>query len=1486
MDKAWVWLPRASREYVEGATNFVTASSRRLGNPSEIFCPCIDCRNVCNQLVDTVVDHLVIKGMDKKYMRNSCWSMHGERKSDISDSVPTSETEAYDLLRTAYFTGEGSPQPLNIIGGETEEGTLSGCKVKGKQACNVCGKDTPCRWLKNCRKYVYMGNRKRLRPGHPYRRRKAWFDNTIEEGTAKRVQSGTEIFDILKDFRNDFGRALDKEAKRKRSDLLEDEAVPEEECDESTDQWRWKKRSILFELAYWKDLPVRHNIDVMHVEKNLSDAMLSTLMQSAKSKDGLKARKDLEDIGIRRHLHPEVRGKKTYLPPAAYWMSKEEKKVFCKRLSNFRGPDGYCGNIANCVSVNPPVIGSLKYMKTLKAYVKNYARPEACMAEGYLAGECISFCLEFLQNSVPVQEAVNRNEDVEADGSVVEGRPLHKGREVVLSEKERDIAHRYVLMNLAAVDPYVEMHLEELQSQDARCARNETILWKYHTDQFAQCIKKKIPSNSKDHSTKLRWLAFGPRLTAHTHKGFVINGHRFHTDDVKRKTQNSGVTYEAFSMCRSTARDTRQMADIVTYYGVIKEIILLDYHMFTVPLFKCSWANRGYGVKEEDGFTLVNLHMNQSSYLQDPYILPSQAKQVFYSRENDTSPWYVVMRAPPRGYHELETEEEFVGAPLSPQPVDDLEIQSSDDESFYVREDCEGITVAEGGLVRRSKRQQGLDAVTVMQRPKATKTKKKRIGEVMTDVVNLEEAEEAVGDLVQDVQKSGDIAAEEVVGGPVQEVQKSGDVVAEEADGDPDQTVSEKEVANTSQQPFEQVDAQDDDETVEPMAVETDNMNQDSQPVASEPNAREDDSQRTDAGTEMRSTSGLGTPQSAPTIKKRRGPTKMRKVAKDPQDRVEVSFTELGEHVGPGSVTLSSFVGAIVREHVPVTLDDWRKLDSQTKDTLWEEIQGRFNLQEEWQKESVFKQMGCIWRSSKSKLLGLVRDAKSSTERMKLKPSNIPSIPVWNSWIKSRTSTAFKEKSNKFRALRRAQIPHTTSRKGMFRLAHEMKKKSDDPKKITRSKVWIAGHTHADGRPVRPEFADTIEQIQSLDSQMDSTSGDNIREDAVSKVLGKEKPGRVRGMGRGITATKLAFIQARDSRLEELHNEVEDLKNQIRDLAGKNKNSGAGTSQSEVSDVGKGVRCQILDWYANKDIVVGEGEFCSAEPQYRIGRIPLGEHGAAVIVTSVSVPEASLWRPTADVFLLQQALGVKIAWPVDKVILDSGLDSQNNSENTGGCKDTGTDDDQLGRCKVFDWKMDEVIAEGVICSTNKDELIDNIPLGLNAVILIVDLVLKPEACLWRPSPEMFVMGDALKTKIAWPVHRLELMDAPEEAVGRKSSTPSASNTIRTGKGAHEVGRRPSTPSVSTTSTGKGVKKKCILLDCNNSGRKVAEGRVCSTDPAVLIHHVPLGQNASKVWVEVSKIDDACVWRPNSEIEYISDAIGTTVAWPNDKLLFI
>ncbi|KAL0729508.1 hypothetical protein Bca4012_025601 [Brassica carinata] len=74
-------------------------------------------------------------------------------------------------------------------------------------------------------------------------------------------------------------------------------------------------------------------------------------------------------------------------------------------------------------------------------------------------------------------------------------------------------------------------------------------------------------------------------------------------------------------------------------------------------------------------------------------------------------------------------------------------------------------------------------------------------------------------------------------------------------------------------------------------------------------------------------------------VKKTRGPTKMRKVAKHIEDKVDVEFNSVGEHVGRGSVTMSSFLGPLVREHVPVLLDDWRHLEEKTKDVLWEEIQ-------------------------------------------------------------------------------------------------------------------------------------------------------------------------------------------------------------------------------------------------------------------------------------------------------------------------------------------------------------------------------------------------------------------------------------------------------------------------------------------------------------------------------------------------------------------
>ena len=194
-------------------------------------------------------------------------------------------------------------------------------------------------------------------------------------------------------------------------------------------------------------------------------------------------------------------------------------------------------------------------------------------------------------------------------------------------------------------------------------------------------------------SDTLKWLARGPRNVGKAYSGYVINGFRFHTKDSEKSRQNSGILVEANTICRSSAKDNTQVVGKVMFYGVLREIMLLDYNSFKVPLFKCDWANIVNGIKREEGFTLVNLHDGLSQFENDPYIFASQAKQVFYSRENESSNWYIVMQAPLRGYVELQTYDEVCHETFTTPNVSTVDDNEIDDEQ-YEREGVEGIFCA------------------------------------------------------------------------------------------------------------------------------------------------------------------------------------------------------------------------------------------------------------------------------------------------------------------------------------------------------------------------------------------------------------------------------------------------------------------------------------------------------------------------------------------------------------------------------------------------------------------------------------------------------------------------------------------------------------------------------------------------------------------------------------------------------------------------
>ena len=113
-----------------------------------------------------------------------------------------------------------------------------------------------------------------------------------------------------------------------------------------------EKKSIFYELPYWSSLFVRHCLDVMHIEKNVLESIVGTLLDDPfKSKDGKKARLDLKEMKLRSNLHPEERGNATFLPPAKYTLSRQEKKKFCEWLAAVKVPDGHSSNFRRLVSL-------------------------------------------------------------------------------------------------------------------------------------------------------------------------------------------------------------------------------------------------------------------------------------------------------------------------------------------------------------------------------------------------------------------------------------------------------------------------------------------------------------------------------------------------------------------------------------------------------------------------------------------------------------------------------------------------------------------------------------------------------------------------------------------------------------------------------------------------------------------------------------------------------------------------------------------------------------------------------------------------------------------------------------------------------------------------------------------------------------------------------------------------------------------------------
>ncbi|KAL6289392.1 hypothetical protein ACE6H2_006902 [Prunus campanulata] len=410
----------------------------------------------------------------------------------------------------------------------------------------------------------------------------------------------------------------------------------------------------------------------MHIEKNVCDSIIGTLLEiPGKNKDGIAARLDLLNMGVKIDLQPEYGERRTRLPPGPWNLSRAEKRAVCNSFYGMKVPEGYSSNIKNLVSLKDSRLLGLKshdchtlMQQLLPVAIRsvlekpNRTRPEGCIAERYIAEEAVEFCTDHLSDVSTVGVPSSQNMGV--------SKPL-SGCTVGLVDMDLlNQAHLYVLENTEEVLPYIEEHMIHIKTTYSKFRKRTKWLQDKHNSTFIQWLRVKVQSefNGEDYngiSENLRWLAAGPSMVVPSYRSYLINGVKFSTkaqDDV-RIVQNSGVYLLAHTMQVASAKDKNPIV-----------------------------SNMGFDDLSKIG------HRN------DQFVMASQVKQVFYVDDPMHRGWSVVLSMPNREYNDVIGDDVLGDIRIECEPfsrgipnVDTFDDLVGEFGSENIRDGCEDIWI-------------------------------------------------------------------------------------------------------------------------------------------------------------------------------------------------------------------------------------------------------------------------------------------------------------------------------------------------------------------------------------------------------------------------------------------------------------------------------------------------------------------------------------------------------------------------------------------------------------------------------------------------------------------------------------------------------------------------------------------------------------------------------------------------------------------------
>ncbi|XP_043816628.1 uncharacterized protein LOC110624237 [Manihot esculenta] len=211
---------------------------------------------------------------------------------------------------------------------------LSGWSTAGRTACPYCMENTDAFTLRKGGKQTWFDSHRKFLPdNHPFRRNKTSFiKNKCVSKSPPPIRTGEYLLKEIEQI--GLRRVIDIDSHEINCRLSKITG--------------WRKRSILWDLPYWSSNLIRHNLDVMHIEKNVFENIFNTVMNvEGKTKDNIKSREDLNEICRRPKLKKDpISGK---YPTACYCLDNQSKVILCDWLKILKFPDGFVSNLGRCV---------------------------------------------------------------------------------------------------------------------------------------------------------------------------------------------------------------------------------------------------------------------------------------------------------------------------------------------------------------------------------------------------------------------------------------------------------------------------------------------------------------------------------------------------------------------------------------------------------------------------------------------------------------------------------------------------------------------------------------------------------------------------------------------------------------------------------------------------------------------------------------------------------------------------------------------------------------------------------------------------------------------------------------------------------------------------------------------------------------------------------------------------------------------------------